>query len=64
MQTLSTSSNGQKIFVPTSYYWWGMFYRKSNFAKWGVTPPKTWDEFLQVCKTIQGKDPADRYRPR
>ena len=55
MQTLSTSSAGQKIFVPTSYYWWGMFYRKSNFAKWGVTPPKTWDEFLAVCKTIQSK---------
>jgi multiple sugar transport system substrate-binding protein len=55
MQTLSTSSNGQKIFVPTSYYWWGMFYRKSNFAKWGVTPPKTWAEFVAVCKTIQGK---------
>jgi multiple sugar transport system substrate-binding protein len=55
MQTLSTSSSGEKIFVPTSYYWWGMFYRKSNFAKWGVTPPKTWDEFLAVCKTIQSK---------
>ncbi|MFI5712258.1 extracellular solute-binding protein [Kribbella sp. NPDC051620] len=55
MKTLSTSSNGQKIFVPTSYYWWGMFYRKSNFAKWGVTPPKTWDEFIAVCKTIQSK---------
>jgi multiple sugar transport system substrate-binding protein len=55
MQTLSTSSAGQKIFVPTSYYWWGMFYRKSNFAKWGVTPPKTWAEFVDVCKKIQSK---------
>ncbi|MFG1628449.1 ABC transporter substrate-binding protein [Kribbella sp. NPDC049227] len=55
MQTLSTSSAGQKIFVPTSYYWWGMFYRKSNFAKWGVTPPKNWAEFVAVCKTIQSK---------
>ncbi|WP_406051978.1 ABC transporter substrate-binding protein [Kribbella sp. NBC_00889] len=55
MQTLSTSSAGQKIFVPTSYYWWGMFYRKSNFAKWGVTPPTNWAEFIAVCKTIQSK---------
>jgi multiple sugar transport system substrate-binding protein len=55
MQTLSTSAAGQKIFVPTSYYWWGMFYRKSNFAKWGVTPPKTWPEFLEVCKKIQAQ---------
>ena len=22
---------------------------------WGVTPPKTWDEFLAVCETIKGK---------
>ncbi|WP_432940104.1 ABC transporter substrate-binding protein [Kribbella sp. CA-253562] len=55
MQTLSTSAAGQKIFVPTSYYWWGMFYRKSNFAKWGVTPPKTWAEFVEVCKKIQSQ---------
>ncbi|GAB3810039.1 ABC transporter substrate-binding protein [Kribbella italica] len=55
MQTLSTSAAGQKIFVPTSYYWWGMFYRKSNFAKWGVTPPKTWAEFLAVCQKIQAQ---------
>jgi multiple sugar transport system substrate-binding protein len=58
MQTVSTNEKGQKIFVPTSYYWWGMFYRKSNFAKWGITPPKTWDEFLAVCKTIQSKGVA------
>jgi multiple sugar transport system substrate-binding protein len=55
MQKVSTGENGQKIFVPVSYYWWGMFYRKSNFQKWGVTPPKTWEEFLAVCKTIQSK---------
>jgi multiple sugar transport system substrate-binding protein len=44
--------------VPTSYYWWGFFYRKSNFAKWGVQPPKTWDEFLALCKTFKGKGVA------
>ncbi|WP_020390417.1 ABC transporter substrate-binding protein [Kribbella catacumbae] len=55
MQNLSTSDSGQKIFVPTNYYWWGVYYRKSNFAKWGVKPPTTWAEFLQVCETIQSK---------
>ncbi|MGW6932155.1 ABC transporter substrate-binding protein [Lentzea sp. NPDC054927] len=44
-----------KVFVPTTYYWWGFFYRKSNFAKWGVTPPKTWQEFVTLCQTLQGK---------
>lgn len=55
MKTISTSAKGQQIFVPTTYYWWGMFYRKSNFAKWGVTPPKTWAEFVAVCKKIQSQ---------
>jgi multiple sugar transport system substrate-binding protein len=55
MKTISTSAKGDLIFVPTTYYWWGVFYRKSNFAKWGVTPPKTWAEFLDVCRKIQAQ---------
>ncbi|MBP0456762.1 ABC transporter substrate-binding protein [Streptomyces montanisoli] len=51
---LCTDSRGKKVFVPTDYYWWGVFYRKSHFKKWGVTEPKTWDEFLTVCETIKG----------
>ena len=54
LKQLSTD-NGKQIFIPTSYYFWGLFYRKSNFAKWGVQEPNTWAEFLQVCETIKGK---------
>ena len=32
-----------------------MWYVPANLKKWGVTPPKTWDEFLATCKTLQGK---------
>jgi alpha-glucoside transport system substrate-binding protein len=32
-----------------------VWYSPSNFAKWGVTPPKTWDELLALTKTIQEK---------
>ncbi|MGQ4513380.1 extracellular solute-binding protein [Streptomyces sp. DW26H14] len=52
---LCTDSAGKKVFVPASYYWWGVFYRKSNFAKWGVEEPKTWDEFLDLCDTLKAK---------
>ncbi|TDD42969.1 carbohydrate ABC transporter substrate-binding protein [Nonomuraea terrae] len=52
---LSTDATGKKIFIPTVYYWWGVFYRKSYFDKWGVAEPKTWDEFVALCKTLQGK---------
>jgi multiple sugar transport system substrate-binding protein len=55
VKTLSSSADGKQIIVPVSYYWWGMFYRKSNFEKWGVQPPRTWDEFIALCETLKGK---------
>lgn len=58
LSKLCTSAAGKKVFVPTTYYWWGVFYRKSNFAKWGVEEPKTWDEFLDLCDTLKGKGVA------
>ncbi len=32
-----------------------MWYVPANLKAWGVTPPKTWDEFLSTCKTLQDK---------
>ncbi|HUX37525.1 MAG TPA: ABC transporter substrate-binding protein [Rectinemataceae bacterium] len=32
-----------------------MWYVPANLKAWGVTPPKTWDEFLATCKTLQDK---------
>ncbi|MGW4466147.1 ABC transporter substrate-binding protein [Micromonospora sp. NBC_01796] len=55
LRTLSTDASGKKIFVPMNNYWWGFFYRKSNFAKWGVQEPKTWAEFITLCQTLQSK---------
>ncbi|MEU9444126.1 substrate-binding domain-containing protein [Streptomyces sp. NPDC048304] len=58
LNSLCTSSSGKKVFVPSTYYWWGMFYRKSHFAKWGVKEPKTWDEFLGLCEKLKSKGVA------
>ncbi|MCX5244278.1 extracellular solute-binding protein [Streptomyces sp. NBC_00201] len=56
---LCTSSAGKKVFVPATYYWWGMFYRKSHFAKWGVRElPKSWDDFLDLCDKLKSKGVA------
>ncbi|MEU9779936.1 ABC transporter substrate-binding protein [Streptomyces phaeochromogenes] len=55
LNSLCTSSSGKKVFVPATYYWWGMFYRKSNFAKWGVSEPKSWDDFLDLCDKLKSK---------
>lgn len=58
LQSLCTASSGKKDFVPTTYYWWGMFYRKSNFAKWGVSEPKSWDDFLDLCDKLKSRGVA------
>ncbi|MFG2357935.1 ABC transporter substrate-binding protein [Streptomyces sp. NPDC048521] len=55
LNSLCTASSGKKVFVPTTYYWWGMFYRKSHFAKWGVSEPKSWDDFLDLCDKLKAK---------
>jgi len=44
---------GKQYFVPTSYYWWAIYYNKTVFAKYNLQPPKTWDEFLAVCDTLK-----------
>jgi multiple sugar transport system substrate-binding protein len=58
LKELSTGSDGKQIFVPTNYYWWGLFYRKSAFQEWGVQPATTWEEFIALCKTLKGKGVA------
>jgi multiple sugar transport system substrate-binding protein len=58
LKSLSTDKNGKQVIVPISNYWWGVFYRKSNFAKWGVQPAKSWDEFIALCQTLQSKGVA------
>ncbi|WP_089107610.1 ABC transporter substrate-binding protein [Streptomyces hyaluromycini] len=58
LHSLCTASSGKKVFVPNTYYWWGMFYRKSNFAKWGVSEPTSWDGFLDLCDKLKSKGVA------
>ncbi|AQA14558.1 MULTISPECIES: ABC transporter substrate-binding protein [Streptomyces] len=58
LNTQCTSAAGKKVFVPSTYYWWGVFYRKSNFAKWGVKEPRSWDDFLDLCDKLKSKGVA------
>ncbi|MEV4755921.1 extracellular solute-binding protein [Micromonospora sp. NPDC049559] len=58
LRKLSGDGKGKQIFLPTNYYWWGVFYRKSNFAKWGVRPPTSWAEFVTLAQTLKGKGVA------
>lgn len=55
LRGLSTARNGKQVFVPIYYYWCGVYYRPSKFAEWGVKPPKTFEEYKTLCKTVQDK---------
>ena len=44
--------DGKAYFLPSNWYWWAMFYRKSVFEENGITPPETWDELLAACDTL------------
>jgi ABC-type glycerol-3-phosphate transport system substrate-binding protein len=52
-QSLAKDTNGNYVFVPTSYYWWAVYYRKDIFQKLGLKEPKTWTEFLAVCEALK-----------
>jgi multiple sugar transport system substrate-binding protein/raffinose/stachyose/melibiose transport system substrate-binding protein len=46
---LATVGDG-KYFLPTSYYWWAIYYRPSLFEAAGVEAPiETWDDLLAAC---------------
>lgn len=54
-KTLATA-NDKQYFLPTSYYWWAVYYRPSLFEEAGIDKePETWDEFLSACDKLNEK---------
>lgn len=49
----ASSYNGKIYFMPTSWYWWAMYYNKAVFQKLNLQTPKTWDDFLKVCDALK-----------
>lgn len=48
-----SSVNSKQYFVPNSYYWWALYFRKDILDKAGVKPPTTWDELLTACDGLK-----------
>ena len=57
-KSASTGDDGKQYFVPSSYYPWAVFYRKSVWAEKGYTVPKTLDELKTLSAQMQ-KDKLD-----
>jgi len=53
LKALSTDSTGKQYFIPTNYYWWGVFYRPSLFEEKGYSVPETWEEFTSLAKKME-----------
>jgi len=51
LRALSERS-GRQYYLPTGYNWNGIYYNKQIFAQFGLQPPRTWDEFLQLSETL------------
>jgi raffinose/stachyose/melibiose transport system substrate-binding protein len=45
--------DGEIHMIPRSTYTSGFFYNVDMFEEYGLTPPKTWSEFLEVCETLK-----------
>jgi multiple sugar transport system substrate-binding protein len=56
LKKASTGLDGKQYFVPSYYYPWAIFYRKSVFDKNGYDIPKTFDELTALCQKMQKDD--------
>ena len=52
-QNASKGADGKFYFVPMYAYPWAVHYRKSLFAEKGYTIPKTWAQFIALCKKMK-----------
>ncbi|SEG80137.1 multiple sugar transport system substrate-binding protein/raffinose/stachyose/melibiose transport system substrate-binding protein [Nonomuraea solani] len=44
---------GKQYCVPMNVAYWGMFFNKKVFDKYGLKPPATWDELITVAETLK-----------
>jgi multiple sugar transport system substrate-binding protein len=51
------SFGGKTYAFPQDYGPMMLFYRTDLFSQFGLTVPKTWDEFAQQARTLRSKDP-------
>lgn len=48
-----STKDGKIYGVPAFGVTHGVYYYKDTFDKYGLKEPETWDEFIQICKTLK-----------
>lgn len=43
---------GAPYFMPGGHGWSAIYYNREIFARYGLTPPTTWQEFLNLCEIL------------
>jgi multiple sugar transport system substrate-binding protein len=54
--------SGKQYCVPLNVAYWGMFYNKHVFAKYGLQPPKTWADFDKILSTLKSAGVTPMYQ--
>jgi multiple sugar transport system substrate-binding protein/raffinose/stachyose/melibiose transport system substrate-binding protein len=50
------TTNDKQYFIPTSYYWWAIYYRPSILKDAGIDQaPETWADLLSACDALSAK---------
>ena len=57
VQGATNPSDGKQYIIPTTYYPWGLHYRKSTMQELGLNPESiaTWDDLIKLCEATQKK---------
>ena len=54
--------SGKQYCVPLNVAYWGMFYNKHVFAKYGLQVPKTWADFEKIMSTLKAAGVTPMYQ--
>ncbi len=44
---------GKQYYLPVAFGWTGIYYNRAVFDQYGLQPPSTWDEFIQICDLLK-----------
>ncbi|MFW5799696.1 MAG: ABC transporter substrate-binding protein, partial [Spirochaetota bacterium] len=49
----SCSHNDNIYILPFNYDWWSIYYNKTIFNRYNLSPPKNWEDFMGVCNVLR-----------